>query len=51
MLSSIHVVFDDTLQRAENWLKSLQSLSLPLIKLTTKEEDELPSSIQNLRIS
>lgn len=57
MLGSIQVIFDDTLQRAENWIKSIQSLSLPImqhIKLTpntpAKEDDGLPS-IQSLHIS
>lgn len=56
MLGSIQVIFDDTLQRAENWLKSIQSLSIPMLQhikmtpSTAKEEDELPP-IQNLNIS
>jgi hypothetical protein len=56
MLGSIQIIFDDTLQRAESWLKSIQSLSIPLIQhiklqsTNTKEEEDLPP-IQNLHLS
>jgi hypothetical protein len=63
MLSSIHTVFDDTIQRAESWLERLRminpmssSIQLPLPNIPQKQDDEdfynvLLPPIRNLHIS
>lgn len=60
MLSSVYQVFEDTVQRAENWLKSINVISSSIKSLypdqEPAEEDQefynlLLKPIQNLQIS
>lgn len=62
MLSSIHTVFDDTIQRAESWIERLRmmnpmssSIQLPNITQNQEEEEDfynvLLPPIRNLHIS